>query len=75
MIYRVCDIVILTGEDIMNFSNFVEQKDGSCTVKVDLSPDETRQLIEYALVKMMKESYEKHSKENFEHPEKDSDDE
>jgi hypothetical protein len=42
----------------MQFSEFVENEDGSCSTHVDLSSEETQMLIQYALVKLLKDHVE-----------------
>jgi hypothetical protein len=51
----------------MKVLNVVEQEDGSAIIQVDLSAEETRLLLERAIVDLLKETLE-HSKTNLDNP-------
>ena len=51
----------------MKILNVVEQEDGSAIIQVDLSAEETRLLLEKAIVDLLKETLE-HSETNLDNP-------
>ena len=57
MINKVGNVVVLTGED-MKILDLLEKPDGSAIMQVDLSQEEVRMLIEYALVGLLQEAIE-----------------
>ncbi len=38
----------------MTFNDFIENEDGSCTCRLDLTSEETRQLLEYAVIDLLR---------------------
>jgi hypothetical protein len=58
MKYHIGNCVVLTGEDML-ITEVMEREDGSAIATVDLSKEETAMLVEYAIIKLLKEAMDR----------------